>query len=87
MATDVKHSCGSGRRESSLINKLILVVFIVALFPIPMFTQAAAPNGWNDPFTPHKVMDNFCYVGTKELASFLNRMGPVELENGKPKVA
>src|SRR5207244_12869061 len=29
------------------------------------------PNGWNDPFPPHKVMDNMYYVGTKELASFL----------------
>jgi metallo-beta-lactamase class B len=27
--------------------------------------------GWNDPFPPHKVMDNVYYVGTKELASFL----------------
>jgi metallo-beta-lactamase class B len=53
------------------MTKLILIGFIVALFPIPMFSQAAAPNGWNDPFPPHKVMDNFYYVGTKELASFL----------------
>src|SRR5262245_43096460 len=53
------------------MTKLILIGFIVALFPIPMFSQAAAPNGWNDPFPPHKVMDNFHYVGTKELASFL----------------
>ena len=26
---------------------------------------------WNDPFPPHRVMDNVYYVGTKELASFL----------------
>jgi metallo-beta-lactamase class B len=31
----------------------------------------AQPAGWNDPFPPHKVMDNLYYVGTKELASFL----------------
>lgn len=29
------------------------------------------PAGWNDPFPPHKIMDNMYYVGTKELASFL----------------
>ena len=29
------------------------------------------PAGWNDPFPPHRIMDNFYYVGTKELASFL----------------
>ena len=32
---------------------------------------AAQPAGWNDPFPPHKVMDNLYYVGTRELASFL----------------
>lgn len=32
---------------------------------------AAQPAGWNDPFPPHKVMDNLYYVGTSELASFL----------------
>src|SRR6185312_17243436 len=41
---------------------------VVALTP---FTAFAQPNGWNDPFPPHKVMDNVYYVGTKELASFL----------------
>ena len=35
---------------------------------LPAFCQ---PNGWNDPFPPHKIMDNMYYVGTKELASFL----------------
>ena len=40
-----------------------------ALAFVPLaFSQ---PAGWNDPFPPHKVMDNFYYVGTKELASFL----------------
>lgn len=40
----------------------------LALFPLAVFAQ---PAGWNDPFPPHKVMDNLYYVGTKELASFL----------------
>jgi metallo-beta-lactamase class B len=41
---------------------------LLAFFPLAAFSQ---PNGWNDPFPPHKVMDNMYYVGTKELASFL----------------
>src|SRR5436190_9553427 len=53
------------------MKKLILSIFIIALCPIAALAQGAAPNGWNDPFPPHKVMDNFYYVGTKELASFL----------------
>jgi metallo-beta-lactamase class B len=35
------------------------------------FSLHAQPAGWNDPFPPHKVMDNMYYVGTKELATFL----------------
>lgn len=31
----------------------------------------AQPPGWNDPFPPHKVMDNLYYVGTAQLSSFL----------------
>lgn len=31
----------------------------------------AQPAGWNDPFPPHRVMDNLYYVGTTQLASFL----------------
>jgi metallo-beta-lactamase class B len=46
-----------------IMHKLVLMV--VALF------QAAAPAGWNDPFPAYKIADNFYYVGTKELASFL----------------
>jgi len=41
---------------------------LLAFLPLAAFGQ---PAGWNDPFPPHKVMDNFYYVGTKELASFL----------------
>jgi metallo-beta-lactamase class B len=54
-----------------MLNRLLVIIFVIALFPAAGFSQAAAPNGWNDPFPPHKVMDNFYYVGTKELASFL----------------
>src|SRR5215831_10945413 len=45
-----------------------LLLSAVALLSLPVFSQ---PAGWNDPFPPHKVMDNLYYVGTKELASFL----------------
>src|SRR5262245_6952853 len=66
---------GFGREEHLIMNKLIVIVFgilfIGALCPVAAFSQAAAPNGWNDPFPAHKVMDNFYFVGTKELASFL----------------
>jgi len=42
----------------------------IALFVLP-FAAYCQPAGWNDPFPPHRVMDNVYYVGTKELASFL----------------
>ena len=50
--------------------KLILFVFALTLFPSAAFSQAAAPNGWNDPFPAHKVMDNFYYVGPKNWPAF-----------------
>ena len=53
------------------MKKLVLAAFILTLCPIAAFSQASAPAGWNDPFPAHKVMDNFYFVGTKELASFL----------------
>ena len=31
----------------------------------------AQPGGWNDPFPPHRVMDNVYYVGTAMLSSYL----------------
>jgi metallo-beta-lactamase class B len=31
----------------------------------------AQPAGWNDPFPPHRVMDNVYYVGTTMLSSYL----------------
>ena len=43
-------------------------LMLLALGPVAAFSQ---PKGWNDPFPPHRVMDNLYYVGTKELASFL----------------
>ena len=46
------------------MRKLSLLAFL----PLVAFSQ---PAGWNDPFPPHKVMDNVYFVGTKELASFL----------------
>jgi metallo-beta-lactamase class B len=49
------------------MRKLLLSA-VIAVAPFAAFSQ---PAGWNDPFPPHKVMDNFYYVGTKELASFL----------------
>lgn len=59
------------------MKKLMLSL---ALLPIAAFAQGQGkaqaqaprvPAGWNDPFPPHKIMDNMYYVGTKELASFL----------------
>jgi len=47
---------------------LKLLVVVLVLFPVAAFSQ---PNGWNDPFPAHHVMDNVYFVGTKELASFL----------------
>lgn len=52
----------------SAIRLLTLSTIALAMFPISALAQAA---GWNDPYPPHKVMDNVYYVGTKELASYL----------------
>jgi Zn-dependent hydrolases, including glyoxylases len=43
---------------------------LAALALVPCLTLAQPP-GWNDPFPPHKVMDNLYYVGTAQLSSFL----------------
>jgi metallo-beta-lactamase class B len=45
-----------------------LPAIVLTFFSLTAFSQ---PAGWNDPFPPHRVMDNLYYVGTKELASFL----------------
>jgi metallo-beta-lactamase class B len=50
------------------MRTLMSSVFALAALPLVAFAQ---PAGWNDPFPPHKIMDNMYYVGTKELASFL----------------
>src|SRR5262245_59565376 len=50
------------------MRKQKLLVIALVLFPVVAFSQ---PAGWNDPFPPHRVMDNVYFVGTKELASFL----------------
>src|SRR5688572_3982829 len=49
------------------MHKLSLAAAL-ALLPIVTTVQ---PGGWNDPFPPHRVMDNVYYVGTTMLASFL----------------
>jgi metallo-beta-lactamase class B len=51
--------------------KLILLSLALVVLPIEAFSQATAPAGWLDPFPAHKITDNFYYVGTRELASFL----------------
>ncbi len=50
------------------MRRLMLPAATLAFFPLAAFSQ---PKGWNDPFPPHRVMDNLYYVGTAELASFL----------------
>src|SRR5215467_7184182 len=52
------------------MRNLILPAASLALLPLAAFSQRV-PAGWNDPFPPHRVMDNVYYVGTRELASFL----------------
>lgn len=49
-------------------HKFLLQTAVLAIVPL---SASAQPKGWNDPFPPHKIMDNLYYVGTKELASFL----------------
>lgn len=49
-------------------SRLLLWLVGLTLFPLTAFSQ---PPGWNDPFPPHRVMDNLYYVGTAQLASFL----------------
>jgi metallo-beta-lactamase class B len=49
------------------MRTFLLPALAAALAP----SALAQPAGWNDPFPPHKIMDNVYYVGTKELASFL----------------
>jgi metallo-beta-lactamase class B len=50
------------------MRKPMWPVIALTLFPLTAFSQ---PKGWNDPFPPHRVMDNVYYVGTSQLSSFL----------------
>jgi metallo-beta-lactamase class B len=50
------------------MHKPLLPAIALTFFSLTALSQ---PAGWNDPFPPHRVMDNLYYVGTKELASFL----------------
>src|SRR4029077_12049996 len=53
------------------MRRLTLSLLALSLSSSAAFSQSRVPNGWNDPFPPHKIMDNMYYVGTKELATFL----------------
>ena len=44
---------------------------LAAVLSVLPFTAFAQPGGWNDPFPPHRVMDNVYYVGTTMLSSYL----------------
>jgi len=60
------------------MRKLPLPFVVLALFPVAAFSQRV-PSGWNDPFPPHRIMDNVYYVGTKEIGFVPDRHAP-----GKP---
>lgn len=50
------------------MRKIVFCIVAIAMVPVAAMAQ---PPGWNDPFPPHRVMDNLYYVGTTMLASFL----------------
>ncbi|MEY4640025.1 MAG: subclass metallo-beta-lactamase [Pseudomonadota bacterium] len=54
------------RNQLQCLKSVVCPLLLLA--PVGAFAQ---PAGWNDPFPPHKVMDNLYFVGTAELASFL----------------
>lgn len=43
---------------------------LLAIWALPV-AALGQPGGWNDPFPPHRVMDNLYYVGTAMLSSYL----------------
>src|SRR5579862_7064080 len=47
---------------------LMFAAVALAALPLALISQ---PAGWNNPYPPHKVMDNVYFVGTEMLASFL----------------
>lgn len=55
-------------RGRIVMQKSKLVLAALVLVPVAAATQ---PPGWNDPFPPHRVMDNLYYVGTSMLSSYL----------------
>lgn len=50
------------------MRKLTLPIAALGVFSL---TAVAQPPGWNNPFPPHRIMDNVYFVGTEMLASFL----------------
>lgn len=50
------------------MRKLLLPAIALVVFQAAVMGQ---PPGWNNPFPPHRVMDNVYFVGTEMLASFL----------------
>ena len=52
------------------MHKPLLPAIALTFFSLTALSQ---PAGWNDPFPPHRVMDNLYYVGTQELAAFLRQ--------------
>jgi glyoxylase-like metal-dependent hydrolase (beta-lactamase superfamily II) len=46
----------------------VIAICVASTLPL---TALGQPGGWNDPFPPHRVMDNLYYVGTAMLSSFL----------------
>src|SRR4051794_36310354 len=50
------------------MRKLMLPVLTLVLCPL---LAVAQPKGWNNPYPPYRIMDNFYFVGTEMLASFL----------------
>lgn len=55
-----------------MVKFLRAATALALLFPLFLAQSSIAqPPGWNDPFPPHKVMDNLYYVGTSQLGSFL----------------
>lgn len=50
------------------MRRLVNFLVVFALIPAGVHSQ---PPGWNDPFPPHRIMDNLYYVGTSMLGSFL----------------
>lgn len=52
-------------------SRLAAITLFYSLSCLTCVNLNAQPPGWNDPYPPHKVMDNLYYVGTAQLGSFL----------------